>query len=269
MLVDQHFLRDIVVDTTAAVVGIGRSRWQAAAENGQSQDQVLDLMRRHRFDILPVEPTAVVDSEVRTFYSTREWGNFTSIERRKINHDDVIRFDTPIRELIKLFADQLRNFFFLSSENKIVGLVTIANLNCRQVNIYLFSLLAELEVLLAKLVSENVENKLLEEYIDADPKLAPRREEDRKVGTDLPAVEYLYLSSLINVMTKEGLHKELGYSSRKAFDRNFGPLVKLRNTVAHPTKSIVSGPDGIKQLWKRINLLEMALQKLDRSDRHN
>ena len=50
----------------------------------------------------------------------------------------------------------------MTFERRIVGLISVVNLNCRQVKVYLFSLLSELEVRLGNFIATHVsEDELL------------------------------------------------------------------------------------------------------------
>jgi hypothetical protein len=59
---------------------------------------------------------------------------------------------TPLKDMIQKFVVESRNFYFLDNEDSVVGLISIANLNCRQVKVYLYSLLSELEIKLGDLL---------------------------------------------------------------------------------------------------------------------
>jgi hypothetical protein len=73
----------------------------------------------------------------------------------------VIPFHTHIRD-VKGLALESRSFYFLHNERRIVGLISVVNLNCRQVKVYLFSLLSELEVRLGNFIAAHVsEDELL------------------------------------------------------------------------------------------------------------
>jgi hypothetical protein len=254
MLEESHFLREAVVDVNAAVVGIGRLRWVAVSDGPEAESTALGQMEANRFDVLPIEK----DGDVREYFGTKKWGNFSGIQRHHIVHHDVIPFNTSIRGVIKAFAQENRNFFFLGNEKRIVGLITIANLNCRQVSIYLFGLVAALEGHLANFVSSRVSNGDLEDMVLVNKKVKKRYEADKKQGTDLPLLEYVYLSDLVKVIKATDLYSELGYSE-PVFEETFGSLVKLRNVAAHPIKSVVSGPDSVADLWGRIDSVEAIL----------
>src|SRR5205085_9952217 len=84
-----------------------------------------------------------------------------------------------------------------------------------------------------------------------------RYEEDKAKGVEVAFVEYMYLSDLINITTEKKLYSILGFS-RKEFEKCFGSLNDLRNSVAHPARSIVSTSDSIQRSWGRVDRIEYA-----------
>jgi hypothetical protein len=257
---DAHFLREGVVDINAAVVGVSKTRWTAIEESDATKENAIAIMKQHRFDVLPV----VEGEEVKRYFYTDKWNNFSSISEETITHRDVIPFHTHIRDVIKGFASESRNFHFLTNERRIVGLISVVNLNCRQVKVYLFSLLSELEVSLGKFIAENIpEEQLLnmtlgEKVTEKHEDVKKRYQADKAKGVEVPFVEYLYFSDLANIVIKKGLHEKLGYS-RTLFEKNFGSLTDFRNVVAHPARSIITDEHSVKKLWERIDRIEEAL----------
>jgi hypothetical protein len=71
--------------------------------------------------------------------------------------------------LVAAFVGRKRSHFFLTSQGGVVGLVTIAHLNTREVKLYLYMVLSELEILLANLVDDALTNEQVEARTFADP----------------------------------------------------------------------------------------------------
>ena len=264
MIEDSHFLRETVVDIDAAVVGIGNSRWTALLESEATEQLAMKIMEEQRFDTLPVES----GSGIKEYYQTVNWNDYSSITRHTLTHRDVVPFKTSLRNVIRGFASESRHFYFLSNERRVVGLITVANLNCRQVKIYLFSLVSELEIRLGRFVSKRCEDgELLEmTFGNSDnPKYAVVKKKyhsNKSTGVDLPFVEYLYLSDLVKVIAKKRLFGELGFESKNQFYAVFNPLITLRNDSAHPNNSIVTDADSCQKLWKNIDQVEQLLFEL-------
>jgi hypothetical protein len=257
-----HFLRETVVDIDAAVVGISSTRWTSIPVADASTENAAQEMSKHHFDILPI-----VDADgVKEYFHTEVWEDYSSVIRRRITHRDVIPFATPLRDVIEGFALKSRSFYFLGNERRIVGLISVANLNCRQVRVYLFSLLSELEIELGNLISEHCsETELLDLTFGAATQkskhesVRDRYNSAKAKGVDVQVVEYLYLPDMIKVIGKKKLFGQLGYQSCGKFADVFNPLVSLRNTVAHPTSSLIVDAKSCIKLWKQIDQIEEVL----------
>ena len=141
-MVDTAFRRETVVSVDAAVVGISRDRWVALKEGTDSLEEAQRIMASNSFDVLPVVSNG---RRVVSYYRTRHWNRFDAIDSARVTYADLLPFDTRIREVIRGLAERKRLFFFLTYEAEIVGLISVANLNARQVQVYLFGLLSELE----------------------------------------------------------------------------------------------------------------------------
>jgi hypothetical protein len=256
-----HFLREAVVDIDAAVVGISSTRWTHIPAAEADPTEAVRIMSDHRFDILPI----AAPGGVKEYFHTKVWDDYSTVIRQRITHRDVISFATPLRDVIKGFALNSRHFYFLGNERRIVGLISVANLNCRQVRVYLFSLLSELEIELGKLISDRCgESELLQLTFGTDLKpkyegVKQRYNSDKAKGIDVPFVEYLYLSDMIKVIRKKKLFDRLGYQSAGKFEDAFGSLVELRDAVAHPTRSLIVDSKSCDKLWSRIDRIEEAL----------
>ena len=264
------FSREHMVEITAATIGISKNKWVALPQAQATKPRAISIMQKHRFDVLPI-----ADGEtIRAYYQANEWNNPTAITRKSITHRDTIPLYTPIRTLIKEFAQEAeRRFFFLSHNARISGLVSIVHLNRRQVKVYLFSLLSELEMTLSQFIAKHVpEQELLDIVFDGTNDNPGRYEKvkahyrtDQENGVEVPFVEYLYLSDLINIAIAQRLYQSLGYTRGK-FERALGSLNDLRHTVAHPTRSLITTPASVSRLWRRMDRIEEALFKLHQAN---
>lgn len=244
------FSRQTVVEVDAAVVGIARERWIGIDESAADADTALAVMKANRFDVLPINPRS---GWPREFYITTTWGQFDDIARRRITYRDVIGQTTSIRDLIRLLAERHRNFFFLADEGDVSGFVSIAHLNCRQVGVYLFALLAELERRLADhLVRILTEEEILT-AVEKSP-LAKRFRRDRQAGVEAHATEYMNFSDIVELALEAGLIQALDMSTATALDVR--EIRKLRNKVAHPVKSVVGDATSVRGLWDWVSLVE-------------
>lgn len=258
----QQFLEDPFRDlkVNAAMVGISDQRWEYVMESEVGDEVgIRSRMRAKRYDVMPI----VSSDETREYFVTATWNDYATIVRKPIIAEDVIPYDTDLRELIRRFAIDNRHFYFLSGPKPVVGLISVVNLNCRQVKVFLYNLIAELEINLAGLITRV--------FSDTDLlAMAERRTEDftesikyyeeaKREGVDAPFVEYLTLPTMINIGLTLGLHKRVGYS-RTCFEK-LGRLRNLRNAVAHPVRSLITKPSSCVKLWEKLQLIEEFLTR--------
>jgi CBS domain-containing protein len=261
MIHELQFSREIIVDINAAVVGISRNRWVTMSFGNASEPKAQQIMKQHGFDVLPIIDRDVV----REYFITKSWNDYSRVVRQDITHRDVIPFLTHIPDVVRAFATEKRRFYFLSAENQIVGLISVTNLNSRQVQIFIFSLFCELETLLAKFLSAKISEENLKILLKA--KRSPKRyneiikrfERDKSQGTDAEFVEYLYLSDLLQLMS-EGYWEELKISQEVL--NELQGINEWRNRVAHPTRSLIRDPTDVEQLWNTLDRIEEVLFQL-------
>ncbi len=257
---DIHFLRETVVNIDAAVVGISSSSWVSASAES-TEESARSIMEPNRFDILPIENP----KGVREYFKTDIYNQYSAISRHAIGHRDVVPFSTPIRTIVERFSIDKRTFLFLVNERRIVGLITLSNLNCRQVSIYLFSLFTELEVKIGNLLMKNCKEDEIKNLTFENsnyPKhrgIKNRYKEDKENGVEIPVVEYLYLSDLINLIETKKFYRDIGLQDDEESKKILKDLNKTRNTAAHPIKSIILDLDSCCELWKQIELVENIL----------
>jgi hypothetical protein len=262
---DSHFLKSEIVRVYAAHVGVSKTRWHAIKESDAGEKNAAEMMKVKLVDVLPIEAS---DSTVKEYFVTDAWNDYASIARRPVSHRDVIPLQTNIRDVIKGFTQEDRPFYFLTSENRVVGLVTVADLNSREVKVYLYALLSELEVRLGFFLADQLsEEALFRLTIETSEKnkhidVRERYLADKANGVDVAVVQYLYLPDLISAVATADLHGILGYRSKKSFRDSFDSVIELRNQVAHPNHSIVTSKTGVSKLWERVDRIEEALFRL-------
>ncbi len=174
MIEDLFFQDEGQVKITAAYVGISKLSWTAIREEDIKSDYHLMLMRENRFDHLPIESP---NGTITEYFKTIEANKYDNVDRLKINYDDVIPLETNIRDVIEKLANQNRSFFFLRYQRNISGLITLGNLNCKQVQIYIFSLICELEKELGNFINSNLINQEIIEWIES--KTVPSKTENK------------------------------------------------------------------------------------------
>lgn len=267
MIEDFYFLDDGSVKITAASVGISRQRWVCINEEEINSKKHIDLMTNNKFDHLPILSENGLITE---FFRTKEPNNFSKIERVKIHFDDIIPLDTNIREVIERFSEE-RRFYFLSYQKKISGLITIGNLNCKQVQVYIFSLICELERDLGNFINSNLSPQeiinwlLKKEKIDNEHCKYKRILEEFERLTELDLenqiTEHFFLVDFFCIIKDFGLNAILEYSNSKWLE--LSSINELRNRIAHPTRSLLDNENTIERLKNRLKRAEELLFRLN------
>jgi len=265
MNLEDYYLDEGHVSITAASVGISAKRWISIREQEVNSINHLSIMKSRRFDVLPIIPNSGGTFE---YFKTDVPNDYTSASRHIIGDNDKIPLDTEIRKVIKKFAQEKRHHYFLTYEEKVTGLITIGNLNCKQVQVFLFSKICELERSLGDFINYNLKNEEIENYIKEKAKASDKfkiilynyRE---LISLDLEnnITEHLFLVDFFDIIQKFLLHsKELNISSNQW--KSMSSINELRNLIAHPTRSLLDRQNSIEKLDARLQIVEDLTQAI-------
>lgn len=266
MLDEIYFRNEGEVNITAASVGISRRRWTAAGENDLASERYQSIMENDRYDIIPID----TDNFICEYFTTLTPNDFSKIERRKIHFEDTIDLKSEIQDVIHKFSNEGRFFYFLTFHKEVTGLITIGNLNCRQVQVYIFQKLCDLERSLSEFINDNLSNGEIRNWIekkcnpdlDFDKYTAILQSYDDLVKVDLEnrITESLFFVDLFKIMTEKKLFKILGFS-RLEWEK-FGSINIIRNKIAHPTRSLLDKENSINKLSERLRKIDKLLFSL-------
>ena len=168
-----------------------------------------------------------------------------------------------------------KTHFFLSNghdENDIVGLLSLSNYNSREFYVYLFSIISFIECEFAALIESDkikgfeILEKMswTEETKEQLKTIQTRYAEDERNGNENDYKEYLYLFQLKCLIIEEQKFKKLNYRNSKDFEVGTGILKDLRNSIAHPIKSLVRNLNDLNNLEIGMNKLYELKERLDK-----
>ena len=84
----------------------------------------------------------------------------------------------------------------------------------------IFALICELETLLGRFISKNIaDSQAIKKYLKEESLASYESDKVDPLKNDRNLIEYFYLVDLLNIIGKEGLFKNLGYSSKTKFDK--------------------------------------------------
>lgn len=219
----------------------------------------LEVMKDKRFDVIPVLQGKDLESGRISDYLDRE----TMVQKikqgfrycgdasTKIGEDDRIKEDIPVEDVMAKFlfrTDKLKvPLFLVNSANKIVGLITLADLDKIAVKMYLFALISELELSLLDIVSKRYDK--LKNVCNCKYCLRCREKRKKKYSKDnLEEYYYLYIKELMHIVTHSDIRNRIEKRTKEILRmKDCEDISQLRNTTAHP-KPLVSGKFPINRL---------------------
>lgn len=266
----QYFKQSSDPDIYAALPGISKRDW-IEAKPGEPIESAANVMKKFQFDVLPL---ANKKGQYKGYFHTVEWGKYNegNIRSDRIKAEDKLYYLAHIKDVIRSFFIEKRNFYFLSNRSEIIGLITIGNLNCKHVSLYYYNLISTLERNLAKFILDSdgigkdvilncLETVADNNNIEATKNSIKRYKDDNRKGVDGNIIEYLYLTDLFLLIEHLELYKRMGFNKKEEFNKNLGRLKKLRNVVSHSNRSLITGPNSIHDLWQ-------ATQKISDLEEH-
>lgn len=184
------------------------------AEDFTEAKQKLEL--RPKYDVIPIRKS-------NRLVAFAERGK---PRQKVIQIQDVVGANTPILDLVESLAD--RRFTFVLGRHKVIGLITISDLNDPIVKLPYFVLLEGLERRVSDMVRPLITDNSLEAVI-SDPArldfLLKKKQKMEDAFRDWPSLLYF------NEILQAGVHfKQLNLPPKQIED-----LVRVRNKVSHAT----------------------------------
>lgn len=253
-----------IPEITVSLTGVNKFKWVYAGHD-ETKKQAFDKMQKNRFDVLPIQET---DGSYKRYYKTKNWGEFeiSNIKIDEIKSKDCFSHQLHIRDAIKIFANQKRNFFFLKNEKEVDGLLTAGNLNSKYVYVYLYNLISLLEFKLGNLINESgIDDLQLYRIFEENNKSVKpntRYRREIKKGLDHKFIEFAYLGDMAWIIKEKKLYSKIRITG-KDFDFSVKLINKLRNIVAHPVNSLIKGKGSIVELNLAITKIELLQRNIN------
>lgn len=264
MLTDHLFQQPNRPDVFAATIGLSRSHWTSVPSTCKKHE-AQEIMKQYRFDVMPIIEK---DGNVNRYFRSENWGDREHIVRHKITEEDTLYYLTHIRDVLQVMGEHRKTYFFLENETSILGLLTITHLNARPVYLFLYHTLLYLETEMSdwlnKVLGDEVVLHILQDLPGGDSEHGGLKQyrEDRSLGIDNDIMEYLFLGDMFEIIRRKELYTRLSYKSLDQFEKHLRKLRQMRNTVAHPNRSLVKNIESISELWLSLQKLEELLERL-------
>lgn len=255
---------------------------------GQVQDSLtVDAIMSQREGLIALnrdEESTAVQEEVRDLQINQvpviEQGSVVGIlvardhERRMlpdteefepISPEWLVSVDTSIRRLIEILDDRQHPARFVIQENRVVGLITYADLNKAVARTALYLLISRLEIKLARLIRHG--EKDIWTYIESldegrRKELASLQDEMTENDVVHDLVEHFKLGDVIGIVRNEpSLLDRTEVVSRDHFNGLIGGIESMRHDVAHSVKLVVEDVGGVGD----VNHVFQSIEKLLKS----
>lgn len=251
MNIKKEFQHDPAIEVSASQIGI--SKWDWISTNSIEEKDAIEIMKKHRFDVLPIENK---DGTFNSYFSTQKWNIYTSLNKNKINDAQSIYYRLSLKDLVRKFKNDDRHYYFLTDYNQILGLVSYVNLNCQLVYNYLFYIIADIERSVSEILKDNVsQDKILSEFKQSEDnhllELSNTFQKSIDTNNDSDIFQHMYLQTVGITLKKFISELPNEYKPLNKYSSKFGTqgvYNLVRQKVMHPVRPILSDEKSINQI---------------------
>lgn len=267
MIEKNYFSSSIEINFYVATIGINKDDW-TCHKPGMKRSEIRNVMVKEGYDVVPI---ITKDGRFKEFFTLDNEGK---LKTNNIDSEQRMYYLTHFRDAIWRMKSEQKTHYFLSNgrnENDIVGLLSLSNFNCREFYVFIFSLISYIEREFARFIKSEEEEglEILKRYSHSHElqeqllAINKRINDDRNSNIENDYKEYLYLHHIIWLLDFEKKYVDLGYKNSEAFIAGTRELKEIRNTIAHPVKSLVRSLSDLDKLDNGLNKLYQYMQCLD------
>ena len=179
--------------------------------------------------------------DVKGYVLTEEIGD-DSLDKyiKRFDQKDLISDSTPIAEIFDALSH--KNHVFVLFGNKVIGIITTADINKPPVRIYIFGIISLLEMHLNSWINHYYPHETWIENIQGNRIDEARKIYEKRKGNNqvLSLLECLQLCDKRELLKNNGDFRNLFGFSKNKFDTFIKRSEKIRNELAHSQNSIIS-----------------------------
>lgn len=173
---------------------------------------------------------------------------------------DLVSDSTPLIDLFQIFKKNSR--VFVLNRNRVIGIITLADLQKPPITMLLFGLISILETNMLNIIRLHYPNNAWEKHISIGRASKAKELYELRLQRNeaLDLADCLQLSDKIDLIIKDkDLRERMGYKSKKELEKLLKPIEYLRNRLAH-SQDIVNGTSW-KEIFEIIESIEQLLIK--------
>lgn len=231
-------------------------------EGGQARAEIAQYAVRHNLTYIPLKEAGRITGII-----TRD-ALVNGAEPWHLTSDWLIASDTPILELIQLFAEKSDRVFLMLQASRVCGLVAPADLNKIPARATVYLLIAQFEAELARLIrtmlprDEDMQACLSD---DRWQKLMEEKTRAAEKDIEMDLLHYMHIYDLVLIARQnDGVRQLLGFETtsqaRKALD-----FQGLRNRVSHPARPLITARSELAKLAETCRRLVELNQRIEQA----
>ena len=251
-----HQIGYTVVDIATPIAEL--SCW----EGGQARAEIAEYAVRHNLTYIPVKEEGRITGII-----TRD-ALVNGADPWHLTSDWLIASDTPILELIELFADRSDRVFLMLQASRVAGLVAPADLNKIPSRATVYLLIAQFEAELARLIRRMLpDDNDMQACLSDDrwQKLMDEKSRAAEKDIEMDLLHYMHIYDLVLIARQnDAVRQLLGFATtsqaRKALD-----FQSLRNRVSHPTRPLITARSELAKLNETCRRLVELNQRIEQA----
>lgn len=154
---------------------------------------------------------------------------------------------------------------YLSSEEDRFEIITIYDLNKRQMKEMIYRVLSKLEMMLANRIKSKYEDSRSEELLEAArPETIGRWKKTELRGGSIHIVERMNLLEMLEVLEKshKGFVRACGFQDKEDLE-SLSSINELRNKVMHTNRSLIRSREDIDDVINQIDEIQEIIQNAE------
>ena len=220
------------------------------ASDGDDVSAAGAIMATNDFDVLPVASDHA-GSLIATYWYRQQ--RDVPPKCFPVLAEDMLPGQTPIEVALDFILRSEKPFVFIRDRLRVSGLLGLSDFNGNAFRIYVFSQVVMLETLLSRFVEHMLGNEVVERQIGEYGR--EQLKNDQSQGLNYSPCHYLYFKDLLKLCAEHQLYSQLGYPSRKQFEK-LGSVNVLRNCAAHPAKTLIRGRPQAEKILERLRKVD-------------
>lgn len=225
---------------------------------------ILPIMKDENYDFALVDHGGTIENFVRkSVLESLDYSNPCALASKQIRSTQIISKEEKIERLLEVFTKE--DFLVVKKDDKVLGMVTYADLNKRAVKVLFYIRITQFESLLLQHIGPRYDKEYQWRlHWKQRKRVREAFERTRRGNVDLNPFHFLEFRHLMKIVWKsEDLRERLGYNNNVKKARNeLNRLADLRNDVMHGDRPLIGAREDVNELKEKYDLILKHAKKL-------